>query len=956
MAISFKCDGCAKQYNVKDELAGKRAQCKKCGQVMKIPLASEPTEPNLLGDGGDASPNTNTETVAGSLISTSMGTVAGRGASVSGQSAMGRSAAGNSVSGRSASGRSSSGVHRHEPQEQPDEFGTPSLQALKQVAQSEEAAFDVHGGTDQPLRRERGPATRNRAPMEPYSFLIAVAMLGVLAYAVYTSVGAPVTSKPYPADVLAEAGKPWMVALSRYGIYAVMAIAVIAPLVLGAWYAALKIINVRTPDGFYMRSLGIASVAVSMLALASAGPLSKIDGIGAGLALVAIGACFALLHFIHGQKPAVSGITTALAAALGYGGIIAAQSVADSVQQPMMQKYEGQLASISKARETKRLNDLATRNGPAQNVVVAPSPEEQAALKTALTDLQGRVDAFKTSLTNKKQTREKVALVANTLAADIEKAKAKYPDHAEFATMAADLLTTKAAVDAFPTAAPPTELAEAPPAGADWSGKAGRREVSAFAFNITPPINGQLDIASATVPEAPLTWQLANSRTALTIEQVTSPMAAQQRPWIAPAFIVDDAKGAAFAVAADTDATTEFGKINGLPATKITAADPNNPGSFTVIYTVHKGPTWLKCTIGPTSGADDALAAAQLAVRSIHERAAGEPVIDPMPVGDLVARYAAEPAAGEKLISLIKAHPNAEDAVVKSMGFSPDESTLTKFAPLLVATATEKNSALLWKIAGSTCTSAEPARDALRSLEPQKADDIAFALMDLKGTNHLRAQKALSTLAYADADKVRQPDVSKALMDGLNAKTIGPTSGDPVVTEAVLEKWFDKDIGAFLQDWLVKAGTVANYNPSVLPTVANVNAKIPESYRKLAMKVLGNSGKPAYAFYIAQLMMVDPDAVTESLVALGSPAEPEVLKLLNTMAKGEATTPTRKAVVRVLDDIGTRRCIPSLQKIASMSNDPEVVEHAKTLAKTIASKPIEKPTAGGAAPSPSPSP
>src|ERR1700712_5308029 len=104
MAISFKCGGCAKQYQVKDELAGKRAQCKKCGQVMKIPAKperTEPIEPNLLGEGDDAHQGAgSSETVAGSLISTSMETIAGRGAST----------AGASVSGRSAMGRSASGV------------------------------------------------------------------------------------------------------------------------------------------------------------------------------------------------------------------------------------------------------------------------------------------------------------------------------------------------------------------------------------------------------------------------------------------------------------------------------------------------------------------------------------------------------------------------------------------------------------------------------------------------------------------------------------------------------------------------------------------------------------------------------------------------------------------------------------------------------------------------------
>jgi len=48
-------------------------------------------------------------------------------------------------------------------------------------------------------------------------------------------------------------------------------------------------------------------------------------------------------------------------------------------------------------------------------------------------------------------------------------------------------------------------------------------------------------------------------------------------------------------------------------------------------------------------------------------------------------------------------------------------------------------------------------------------------------------------------------------------------------------------------------------------------------------------------------------------------------------------------VLRILDDIGTKRCLPSLTKIAGMSGDPEIQEHAKTLFKTISAKPADKP-------------
>ena len=38
MTITFKCDKCEAVVNAKDELAGKRAKCRKCGYVLQIPF------------------------------------------------------------------------------------------------------------------------------------------------------------------------------------------------------------------------------------------------------------------------------------------------------------------------------------------------------------------------------------------------------------------------------------------------------------------------------------------------------------------------------------------------------------------------------------------------------------------------------------------------------------------------------------------------------------------------------------------------------------------------------------------------------------------------------------------------------------------------------------------------------------------------------------------------------
>ncbi|HWE04739.1 MAG TPA: hypothetical protein VG326_20195 [Tepidisphaeraceae bacterium] len=37
MSIEFNCQGCGKHYKVADAMAGKRAKCKGCGQVVEVP-------------------------------------------------------------------------------------------------------------------------------------------------------------------------------------------------------------------------------------------------------------------------------------------------------------------------------------------------------------------------------------------------------------------------------------------------------------------------------------------------------------------------------------------------------------------------------------------------------------------------------------------------------------------------------------------------------------------------------------------------------------------------------------------------------------------------------------------------------------------------------------------------------------------------------------------------------
>ena len=56
MALSVTCSGCQSQYSVPDNMAGKRAKCKKCGAVLVMPAAAPSGGIDLFADLESAKP------------------------------------------------------------------------------------------------------------------------------------------------------------------------------------------------------------------------------------------------------------------------------------------------------------------------------------------------------------------------------------------------------------------------------------------------------------------------------------------------------------------------------------------------------------------------------------------------------------------------------------------------------------------------------------------------------------------------------------------------------------------------------------------------------------------------------------------------------------------------------------------------------------------------------------
>ena len=973
MAISFTCEGCGKQYTVKDELAGKKAQCKKCNAVMKVPVPHR--EPNLSDD-----------TIAGKVGETVSGTMHSlHGESLAGRSASGRSmpgqsggvaagsTAGKSMSGRSMSGSKSGRLHdaaaeQIEAAPQDDVRGDqysyadayrakmeakksgkpldgggdgPSLEALKHVGSSSESALDYKGEAEPEIHRARAPAAKNYATAEPISFLLVVAFLGVLAYAVVggTAAAPPdAHGRPFAPDVVAEAGKPWGIVAAPVGVMAIAAFAVVAPLVLAGWVIACKIANVRLPDGLYVRSLGIAVIPLMLIALGQTLPLGLDPQSVLLLGLLGVPAGYALLHFIHNQKPLVAGIATGAGTILAIIGIVFALGTTDTATAAMRKPYATKLQSIADRKERERLAALDQQH---KNEVAVVSQDEQNKSDAAIKDVRTKLDVFKKGLANKQQTREKLAATVAELNKAIADGQAKFQGRGEWKTMGDELADAETAVKTFPSAVPPAEVAEAPPAGPDWSAKPGRREVSAFAFDLTPPNNATLDLDTS----GGLVWHANDGPAKMTVEQVDLPTPSQQRPWVAPAFVLGDASAKAVSVADDDEKPdVEYGTLAGLPAAKVTVADAAKGGD-TVVYTVHQGTTWLKCTIGPAAKDDAGTQAMLASIRSVHNRPAGATASDPFPAADLIARYpAARPADADRILELLKAKPNAEEAVRNAMGISPDDAAYEKFGPLLVATATDKSSRQLWKLAAANTPLADKARATLRTLEPKDADDLTFATLDIKdGNPRQQVQRGIATMANADFAPDRSAAVGRSLAQALDDHGFISSNSGPNL-EAALEKWSTEDV-AKRMEVLLKATDDAPATPMTpvrrpgmsgapgmmpvvppTPAVSTFSAS-PEETR-LAMKVLASTHNGKYANLILQHVASEPDLTTDAIIGLGTPAEGAVIIKLK---ENDTTTGSivRQACVKMLAEMGTARSLSPLSSMATISGSAEVKAGAK---------------------------
>ena len=192
------------------------------------------------------------------------------------------------------------------------------------------------------------------------------------------------------------------------------------------------------------------------------------------------------------------------------------------------------------------------------------------------------------------------------------------------------------------------------------------------------------------------------------------------------------------------------------------------------------------------------------------------------------------------------------------------------------------------KVAGVDGSTIRVAASPLRGGQqrPPESDFVGRVLYDLKAPRSNSCREALDRLQRTPPDPDRRAEVASAIEPILK-------STDGFTQIAALHA---------LAAWGGKENT-----PAILPLLRNDNIFVVSE----ALKALGALKDPSTVDSVAAYLAIDQHrgVAAQALQAMGSMAEPAVLKLLD-----QGNEATRTEALKVLESIGTEKCIPAVQE------------------------------------------
>jgi len=505
-------------------------------------------------------------------------------------------------------------------------------------------------------------------------------------------------------------------------------------------------------------------------------------------------------------------------------------------------------------------------------------------------------------------SREAMLQRIDATRARIDSSKATLGD-ANYAELLPLLDQAKEKVSSLPSQMPGPSVFADPAASQVWDTPADSQDVGAEVsyknFKLRPPADASIDLKSSESDAGGLSWKFRQSwPTKLSIMVVPRGNAAQRQPWVIDhnfmaqenerqrLFEIDVRRMAWHQPGVESDAET--GKIHGLTFTRALAI-PTDDHSMNrwAEYVALSNNQWLVVTLRSPPNEGRLFGEMQAAAGSIRLAAAGEPHIDPFSPAALVSRLGEEPQ--EASVLLRRQGASAEAALDEALK-NPEPRIAAGAATLLGELATQRSLPALREAAASNDQQvSRPARAALRRLSPKEFDAVAEALLDVQGDSPFVKPKALQVLAGAKPD-ARRPKIATLLEDMLVSEKAG----------------FDSDaIGKALATWYGE-----NTVNRLLPLL---NKRTFGPQRQAIMQVLGATRDKRVALPLMDPWMLDdPDASVSALIALGQPAEDELVKQ---KAMWHANARVRISAARILEQIGTAKSVPGLERGAHDMRD-----------------------------------
>lgn len=246
MPIAVECEQCQARYQIDDRFAGKRAKCKRCGQVMPIPLA-----PALSSGGGDNSaPATTLTGSAGALRGT------GGAGAVSETGGAGAANRAGSISG-------TGGAHVDvAPGPDPGLAPAPKGWRVEDVViEREDDAAGV------PLRKSSKPAASAGPPGGGLALALILTFVGaVLLLAMKDQAGVAGRSSGEAEELAAGSVRVWGGAVMRLATF----FAVVGPLTMAGFILASRMRGFPLMKPAYLRATAVAALPVTLFLLVDA--------------------------------------------------------------------------------------------------------------------------------------------------------------------------------------------------------------------------------------------------------------------------------------------------------------------------------------------------------------------------------------------------------------------------------------------------------------------------------------------------------------------------------------------------------------------------------------------------------------------------------------------------------------------------------------------------------------